>query len=147
MRLCGPILFMMVWVMAGCNRGSTDLTEANKYIQSNPIMKAVQLYGGFQTEKGRPPASMDELKAWAKQLPKARLDQMGISDVEAACTSPRDNQPYAIAPPQKALPGGMARVVLYEQVGIGGKRATASGMGTTVEMDENQLRTYVPNLK
>ncbi len=137
----------IVWLFAGCGKNNTDLGAAKQYIADNPIMKAVQLYGGFQTEHKRPPQNIDELKSWAKKLPKERLDAMKITDVDAACTSPRDNKPYAIAPPPRGAPGGIARVVIYEQQGVGGKRMTASMMGTQQEMDETQIRTHVPNLK
>lgn len=146
MKLLQWMVLVMAVVPAACGRNNTDLAGAKKYGEDNPILKVMMLYGSFQTDKGRPPQDIDELKAYAKQLPKEKLDSMGIQDVDAICISPRDNEPYAIAPVLRNAPGGMPRVAIYERKGVGGKRMVAS-MGNAREMDESQLKTYVPNLK
>jgi hypothetical protein len=145
--IAGVVLGFGLSIVAGCSGGSGEPESVEKFTADRPIVKALQLYGSFKSAHGRAPNNIDELKAFAKKLPKDRLQTMGITDVDAALTSPRDNQPYVIAQVPRDTPGGMPRVAIYEKVGQDGKRWTASGMGSFQEMDETTLRQFVPNLQ
>jgi hypothetical protein len=131
----------LVCLAPGCGRkpSRTEMPEVEKH-----ILKVPPLYNSYRSAHGgRPPATIDELKAWAKKLPKERLQKLGIEDVEQALTSPRDNQPYVLVDPAvvKKAPMGMARVVVHEKEGVDGKRMTASLMGGGAqEMTEEEMQ-------
>jgi hypothetical protein len=97
------------------------------------IKKIAYMYSQYTGAKGKPPANVDELKAWAKTLSKAKQTDLGIDDVEKAFTSPRDNQPYVVVPLRA---DGMKPdlVIAYEKTGAGGKRWGVSGMGSAWEI-------------
>jgi hypothetical protein len=110
------------------------------------IMKVAQLYGGYrQAHNNTPPASTKEFTDWAKKLKPDQLAKLGIEDLNEALVSPRDGQPYEIAPVSNA-PMGMSPVAIYEKVGVNGKHMTASSMGSSGEMAHDDLAKLVPNL-
>jgi hypothetical protein len=109
------------------------------------IMKVAQLYGGYRQAHRKPPANTKEFTAWAKTLKPDQLSQFGITDLNEALVSPRDRQPYEIAPVSNERMG-MSRVVIYEKTGVNGKHMTASSMGSSAEMAHDELAKLVPNL-
>ena len=106
------------------------------------ILKFGTIWQAYRQEKGIP-TSIDQMKTWAKALKKERLDQMGIQDVDKAFISPRDNEPYQLAPPQKNNPAakmGIVPLVGYEKTGVGGKRLMVTGMGSATEVTDEELK-------
>src|SRR5260370_16457005 len=81
------------------------LTGCSQKIEPQPvppaearIRKLGSIYHEFSVSQHKKPASMDELKAWAKNLSKTRLGELGIADVDAPFVSPPPNQPYVLLP-------------------------------------------------
>jgi hypothetical protein len=137
-------LVLALCPLVGCTQGptKTDLPPEEKH-----ILKIASLYSDFRGRNGRPPSTMDELKSFARKMRPEDLRNRGIDDLEKAFVSPRDNQPYKLAPPQPPKRGGppFPMVIVYEQTGVDGKRMVASGMGGgAFELDEEKLREYVP---
>jgi hypothetical protein len=144
MRARRIILVLALGSLVGCTQGSSkpDLPPEEKH-----ILKLAALYSDFRGKNGRPPGTMDELKSFAKRMGPEALKQRGIENIDDAFTSPRDHQPYKLAPPQPPKRGGppMPMVVVYESTGVDGKRMVASGVGGgAFELDEEKLREYVP---
>jgi hypothetical protein len=138
------VLALALVSLVGCSQGPTksDLPPEEKH-----ILKLASLYSDFRGKNGRPPKTIDELKAFAKKMSPEDLRQRGIEDVDKAFISPRDNQPYKLVPPQPPKRGGppMPIVVVYETTGVDGKRMVASGMGGgAFELDDEKLREHVP---
>jgi hypothetical protein len=155
---------------AGCGGSAVStgtVTEAQTNLQSISVayMKFIQKHNMT------PPKSEDEFKTWVKSLPAKELEDMRIKDKEKVFISPRDNQPYVIVP-NVAMPGagmgssggsppakgeggpprnagtGKPPVVAYEKTGVGGKRMIAFLMGGgTMEVNDEQLKEYVPSAK
>jgi len=108
-------------------------------------MKVASLYASYRQANRKPPANTKEFAAWAKTLKADQLSKFGITDVNEALVSPRDGEPYEVAPVSNERMG-MSRVVIYEKTGVGGKHMTASSMGTSSEMAHEELAKLVPNL-
>jgi hypothetical protein len=110
------------------------------------ILKALGLYQEYRrSHNNHPPESMEQLKVWAKTLKPEDLQRLHIDDLESAFISPRDGQPYGLAPPGPRGRMGMSPVQLYEKVGKEGKHITAS-MGSSREIERSVLKEHVPNL-
>ncbi len=145
MRTLRVVVALVLGPLVGCSPSptKTDLDPNEKH-----ILKVASLYSDFRSKNGRPPKTIDELKTFARKLSKQELQNRGIEDLEAAFVSPRDHQPYKVAPPSPPKRGGppMPLVALYEQAGVGGKRMVASGLGGgAFEWDDAKLREHVPN--
>ena len=135
--LCGTLL------LAGCGGGGAVATKGEMAPEERHILKVASLYAQYKREhKEKAPASLDDLKAYAKKLPKEKQHQFGVEDPERMFISPRDNQPYGL---NKVGPEseGMNRILVYEKVGVNGRRMTASPVGTVAEMDEGEFRKWV----
>jgi hypothetical protein len=101
------------------------------------LQKFGRLYFAYRTDnKGKPPASAEELKAWAKTQGPDKLGKLGIDDVDAAFVSLRDKEPYQIV----HLPMGMGPVLAHEKTGVGGKRLVMSSQGNVFEVDEKRFQ-------
>jgi hypothetical protein len=139
-----PALTLFVCLAVGCSSsGRRELPSETVH-----IMKLSALYGDFRrAHANKAPASVEELKGWARSLPKDKLGQLQIENLDDAFNSPRDNQPYQMAQPQANQPGaqfGVQRVVFYEKVGVNGKHMTVSSMGSFSELNEAELKRLVP---
>jgi hypothetical protein len=107
------------------------------------ILRMVTIWMQYKREhKNKAPASVDELKAYAKKLSKEKQQQYGVDDPDKMFVSPRDNQPYGMNKVGAEM-GGMNKVLFYEQVGVNGLRMTASTIGTVAELDESEFRRWV----
>jgi hypothetical protein len=135
----------LVLALAGCLAvGCGSHADQKLPDGTTHIMKVSTLYAAYRrANNNKAPASADELKAWAGKLPKQQLEQMGIDDLDKALISPRDNEPYQLAPPMTKGPAarmGIQGVVAYEKVGVNGKRLMVSGMGSATEVTDEQLK-------
>jgi hypothetical protein len=113
------------------------------------IKQFATLYEKYKQKHGKPPNSTDELKEWVKKLPKSETESLGVEDVDKACISPRDQQPYVIVSAKGAGRGGKGKlavqVLVHERTGVNGKRLVLMPRGYTVmEMDEARFREAVP---
>ena len=109
------------------------------------IQKAASACRQFAASHKRQPSSVDELKAWAKKLPKTQLDYMGIENLDEAFISPRDQQPYVIRGGSQK-PGPMM-IQMYEKTGEGGKRYVATNTGSILELEEQAFNQFMSNTR
>lgn len=122
----------------GCGGGPPP---ANMPIDKQHIMALGMLWSDYKRVNKKEPASPDELKSWAKKLKPDELSKLGITDLEKAFISPRDNEPYKFRSPGKDNPMGLG-TVLYEAKGVNGKRLTASNMGNASEMTDEEFNEW-----
>jgi hypothetical protein len=127
------------------------LTGCGQKIEPQPlpaaeavIRKLGSLYHDFGATQHKKPANMEELKAWAKKLPKTRLADLGIEDVEAIFVSPRDNQPYVLV---HGGPAGPWQVVAHEKTGKDGKRYVVTAMGSALEIEDAAFKQNMPSAR
>jgi hypothetical protein len=145
------LLVLVPCLLAGCG---SKVTRADLPSEEKHILKLASLYSDFRAKNGRAPSNIKELKDFAGRMSKEDREARGLEDLEQAFTSPRDNQPYKVVPPQAVRPAGkggppgppMPMVIIYETTGVDGKRMVASGMGGgAFELTDERLREYVPN--
>ena len=86
--------------------------------------------------------TIDELKAWAKKLPKEKLDAMGIDNVDEAVVSPRDQQPYVLV-----RGGPQMMIQAHEKIGAGGKRYVLYSTGSVFEMGDDAFKQLMANAR
>src|SRR5437899_6185302 len=85
--------------LSGC--GSKEIKPLHE--EQIHIMKIASLWGSYRKAHGdKTPANTKEFTDWAKKLKADELSKMGISDLNEALVSPRDGQPYEIAPVSNA---------------------------------------------
>ena len=90
-------LVMVGCLLAGCSKKPVNLERPAEEVH---ILKAAKLWNAYKSgHQGKGPTNASELKTWAKTLSKQKLTEIGIDDVDAALTSPRDGQPYLIVRP------------------------------------------------
>jgi hypothetical protein len=108
-------------------------------------MQMASLVGAYKSaHKGQVPSSTEALKTWAQGLPKGELEKMNITNLDDVLVSPRDKEPYQIAPAPKGMRAmGPPRIVAYEKTGVRGKHKVASGMGTVDELDTATLNSLL----
>jgi hypothetical protein len=119
----------------GCG-GPSEVPQA----ESEVHLKALAvLYGRFISQNmGRTPANEQQLKTFAQGVPRAELEAMKVSNVDALFVSPRDNQPYVVkynVPAGVPGPAG-APIIAHEQTGVDGKRYVATFLGGVDLLDE-----------
>jgi hypothetical protein len=131
-RLSRAGLLALALVAAAC---SGKVKEKPLSPEEHNLVKFGRLYLEHRKAQGRPPASVDQLKAWAKNQSKEALAKMGIEDLDKVFISPRDNEPYVLV----SLPMGMGPVLAHEKTGSGGKRLVLNSQGSVYEADEENF--------
>jgi hypothetical protein len=130
--------------LAGCSGGGGGEDTNPSSPESQHIMQAAGLVGAYKSaHKGQAPANTEALKTWAQGVPK-ELEKMNITNLDDVLVSPRDKEPYQIAPAPKGMRAmGPPRIVVYEKTGVRGKHKVASGMGTVDELDTKTLNSLL----
>jgi hypothetical protein len=104
------------------------------------IQKLASICRDFAVSQKRQPANVDELKAWAKKLPKDKLAVLGIENVDEAFVSPRDQQPYVLV-----RGGPQMMIQAHEKTGEGGKRYVVYTTGSVFEMADKAFNELMSN--
>jgi hypothetical protein len=134
--------------VVGCGRQHPVSTERDPTGAERAIMDLVSLYSAYKMAHGQQqPKDINELKAWVKKQKPETLKKWGVANVDEAFVSPRDKQPFVLNPIPRSAMGGQSQVLVYEKVGVDGKRQTISTQGTVSYYNEEELRIFVPNLK
>jgi hypothetical protein len=143
-RLKLILLLFFAVIVTGCGRrqGSFEKPEDERH-----ILKMLQISGAYRGEhNNKQPANPEELKSWVKSLSADKLKNLGIEDVDAALTSPRDHKPYLCAPLENySGRPGRPSIVAYESEGVNGKVMTVGTMGNVSAMTKEDLKKEVPS--
>jgi hypothetical protein len=133
--------------ISGCGGGGSD--EGSELNPTNQhILQIASVVGAYKSaNNGKSPASIDALKSWAQKQPADKLP--GVTDpLDNVFISPRDKEPYQLAPPPKGMRAmGPPRIVVYEKTGVRGKHMIASGMGNVQILDDKTLNSLLESLK
>ena len=133
----------MLWLVGvcslilGCSKESEPQVPPLGHTR---IQKLAAICGQFSVANRKPAANAEELKAWAKKLPKEKLDAMGIDNVDEAFVSPRDLQPYVFV-------RGHMMVQAHEKTGQGGKRYVLYSTGSVFEMADEAFKQLMANTR
>jgi hypothetical protein len=99
-----------------------------------------KLYNTFVAERDIDSTSAAEVKRWAEQLGKEKLDKLGVRDVAQAFSSPRDHQPYELFPVKK----GMTRSLLaFEKTGVDGQHFGIDITGRVREYNDDTINSIL----
>lgn len=136
------VVGLLLAVGAGCGSNQAKVDQETSNLKPLSV-----LYGQFIGQhRGQPPKDEAEFKAFVKALDPSVLKALNVADAESLFISSRDKQPYGIVYGAASGPPGPAGqpVVIYEQIGVGGRRYVASTLGAIEEVDEAKFKTLVP---
>lgn len=132
-------LTCLLLTTTACTKAPVHAPEADK-----PQLLA-RLYGTHvNRNRGTPPRSADELKAFAARLGPDELKPLGIdaAALDALFVSSRDHKPFVFRKASGRV--GPDTVVLHEQEGVNGKRIVVFPMGKVEEADAARFKQLVP---
>jgi hypothetical protein len=135
-------VWLLSAIVAGCATSDSDVPVGDAAENIRKLALAYVEYAAAHNGVGPP-----DQAALAQTLVKTSGDS--AEEANARFTSPRDNKPYVIRWKQRPMgpPRGhdppKARLLIYEQEGLDGKRYSADGQLSIREMsDENIRQTY-----
>jgi hypothetical protein len=138
-RLGIVFAFTLLATLSGCKDSVSSEVAAKN--DSN-IKRVANLYGGFQSMHGwRGPGDEKSLKQFAKGLPDKSLAMMKIDreKLDEVFASERDGKPFKIRFAVQGGPGAVEALV-FEQVGVNGKKLVAFNGGYVEDTDEGRFK-------
>jgi len=126
-------------LMSGCSQSTEPQVPPLGHLR---IQKLGSICTQFAVSQRRQPSNVDELKAWAKKLPKEKLDAMGIENIDEAFISPRDQHPYVLV-----RGGPQMMIQAHEKTGEGGKRYVLYSTGSVFEMADGAFKEIMANAR
>ncbi len=132
-------------LLAGCTSHTSGVTQTEAKTQ---IERLFNLYKAYTESQHKAPPNEKALKDFAKGLTEDKLQSLMIGkDVESIFISPRDNEPFQVAYGQSINPGGDPVAIIYEKIGLKGRKYVALSIGYSEEYDEASLSEYLPKKK
>jgi hypothetical protein len=131
--VCGALLV----VLAGCGGGSNGSAKLAEF-NSNSMQRLANLYFTFQLENDlRGPKDEAELRKFIAGIPAEKLARVGVDPnaIDVLFVSPRDEQPYKIRYGVRGSAMGSSEPVIFEAVGVDGKREVGFLNMTQREVD------------
>jgi hypothetical protein len=132
-------LAALIALVNGCSK---ELEVHEAPVVHTRIRNLASLCGKYAIRHSKRPASIEELKAWAKKLSPSERNELRIEDPETAFVSPRDHQPFVLV--RATTPRD---ILAYEKIGEGGKHYVVTAVGSTFELDEAELKQRIPSAK
>jgi hypothetical protein len=134
---------VLLAVLAGCG-GSVDPNEALAQANSTNIQRLANLYVTYQTKnEWRGPADEAAFKDFVRTYNPQKLARIGVDPnaVDGLFTSERDSQPFKIRFSVMGSAMGSSEPVIFESVGVDGKREVAFLNMTQRQVDEAEYET------
>lgn len=133
----GAALGALLVALAGCGGGgdgNAKLAELN----SNSMQRLANLYFTFQLENDlRGPKDEAELRKFIVGIPAEKLARVGVDpgEIDVLFVGPRDNQPFKIRYGVRGSAMGSSEPVIFEAVGVDGRREVGFLNMTQREVD------------
>ena len=126
-------LVWLTFILAGCGGG--QVAPQPEQVNLKQLAVLCGKYAG--ANKGRMPASLEDLKQFAKKSTPPAGDDLFVS--------PRDHEPYVSRPSvQMSMPGvGEKKLLAYEKTGVNGKHYVAYTTTEVEEVDEGRFNELV----
>lgn len=139
LRLLGILLLLCVPI--GCRgNGGSGSAEPEAKVR---LFKVLRLYTAYQERTKKAPASEQALRDFGRKLSAKERDEYLIGDdLDSIFTSPRDGQKFHVVYNLKLDPAGPTRAMVWETIGVSGKRLVALTMGYVEEYDEVTFMEY-----
>ncbi len=135
-RLFFLLLLFSITFLTGCGGPTADPPPDPQA----SISTLGRVYGQFALQNKRGPKDEGEFKAFLNSFNEKQREAMGMTNVDAAFTSPRDNQPYTVKYGLQGSSGGEKkpewRSVIEEKTGKDGVRYGASETGTVTDLSK-----------
>jgi|GEM_PF-6185063 len=138
--------FAITWLLSvaallasGCGGGSSSIDAATEGSEFKSLTLAYMQF--LNSNKRRPPKSLDEFKQYVAKQNQALLESSGRS-LESLFVSPRDGQPHVFIT-QDNWKQGQLDLVGYEQLGLEGMRYVGDRTGAVWQVDEAEFSTLV----
>jgi hypothetical protein len=138
MRLAHLALGLALAAMIGCGSGA-DADDALAEVNSTNIQKLANLYFTYQTKnEWRGPADEAEFKGFIRTFNPQKLARIGVdaAATDALFTSERDGQPFKIRYGVRGSAMGSSEPVVFEAVGVDGRREVGFLNMTQREVDD-----------
>lgn len=145
MRICGCVILLFLGMVTGCS-DSVDPNDAVASANSTNLQRVTSLYLTFQQEHDwRGPADEAEFKEFVRSYDPARLARINVdpNKVEELFKSERDGEPFKI---RYDVPGNMmgsTEPVVFESVGVGGRRMVGFLSMEQREVDNEEYETLL----
>lgn len=131
---------LLLLVVAGCG-GQTLAPSAT---EGRRVGAIVTTHNMMERATGRLPANEQEFKRFIAENGSQSLERAGVTAVDELFVSDRDGQPLVVT--YGAYPAGMnAKIVVYEQNGVEGKRFVGYNSGAVELVDDARFNELVPN--
>lgn len=147
-RTVGRYWVCVLLCLATISLGCKQVSEETVTVQTR-LSRLGTFYGMYIGKKaGSTPKTLDDLKAFAaERTTPEELERLGVTDIDALFTSPRDGLPFKMVkyrvPPPPPM-GEPVPIVLYEAEGKDGERAVGLLGGGTELLDEATLEERLP---
>ncbi|HEY2826504.1 MAG TPA: hypothetical protein VGJ04_02805 [Pirellulales bacterium] len=139
----------LLWVIvaAGCSGENTAARVAD--LNRSNIQKAANLYSAYQMHNGVGPkdaATLKEFVSSGSGISPRRLEMMQIDlkNLDPIFISERDHKPFKLKPNVLA-PSMTIAAVVFEDIGIDGKRQVAFNNGSVREVDDAKYKNLWEN--
>jgi hypothetical protein len=129
-------------LLAGCSR-SVDKDAVLRQANSKNIQRLANVYLAFQSENDwRGPADEVKFKDFLHACDPTRLERVGVDPqaIDSLFVGERDGQPFKVRYGVKGSVMGSAEPVIFESVGVDGKREVGFLNMSQREVDETEYQ-------
>lgn len=120
--------------VSGCGKSGGAAKRGGDHVR-----RLTNLYALVSSKLGHTPRDEDEFKK-TLATQNLSLDRFGVTSLDELFVSERDGKPLVVVYGQ---PPKGSDVVVYEQIGVGGKRQVGHRIGMVEELDEAQLKDLI----
>lgn len=133
-----PILLLVSFFIAGC-AGCREKNENAIKQETSRVRLLTALHALATSKLGHRPRDMQEFKQTIAKL-SVTTEKLRVDSIDELFVSERDGQPLVVTYGSTPL---ASDVVVYEQIGLNGKRQVGHKIGMVEEVDEAQFKDLI----
>lgn len=138
-------LAAVVLVLGGCGSQGLSPDDVKPRADLRTLATIYRQYAG--DHGGKAPKNLEEFQAYTRDYHSVQGSFLGSFDPQTAFVSSRDQQPWEWHFPQagsKGAPADAPRILIAEKTGVDGKRLVALTNLSVLELDEAEIKQYLP---